>query len=170
MHSHHLGHLYETGGISTDEFLAQLAQADPTQTLTTDLVKSIWISIFIGMPHERFGVLLSLRQRYSVFLLSNINALHLDWITDYLANTHQVHDFEARYFDGVYYSHLIRLRKPDADIYTYMLADAELKPEETVFFDDLPENIAAAQQAGITGYWHDPQRMIEEHLQAVGLI
>ena len=122
------------------------------------------------MPRHRFDFLLRLRQRYNVFLLSNINELHERWITDYMEREHNIQDFETRYFDGVYYSHLIRLRKPDREIYEYVLADAELIPGETMFFDDLQINVEAARQVGIQGVWHEVGTDIEARCASLGLI
>lgn len=140
--------LYETGGITTEEFVDTLCRA-ARPVLEPERVIYAWNSIFVGMPRERFDRVLELRQHYQVFLLSNINDLHARWIDDYLWREHNMEDFQARYFDAVYYSHLIRLRKPDREIYEYVLADAELVPEESVFIDDLEENIETARQLGI---------------------
>ncbi len=161
---------YETGALTTDEFLQQVSNAALPLQLDTKQVRDIWNSIFVGMPAHRFEMLLNLRQRYKVYLLSNINDLHLRYITAYLEKTYGIVDFEQRYFDGVYYSHLVRMCKPDLEIYQYLITDAQIEPEETVFFDDLPENIRAAEAVGIKAFWHDPQRDIAEHLQAVGLM
>jgi putative hydrolase of the HAD superfamily len=147
--------LYETGGLSTEEFLEKMAGCFQP-AVSTEQVENAWNAIFIGMPRYRFDWLLQLRRRYKVFLLSNINDLHERWIADYMQREHGLPDYESRYFDGVYFSHLIRLRKPWPEIYEYVLADAELLPEETLFFDDLPENIAAARKVGIQGVWHPP--------------
>ncbi len=157
--------LYETGGISTADFLetVRLAVHPPLQA---EQVALAWNSIFIGMPAPRFEMLLRLRQQYKVFLLSNINELHADWIADYMLREHGIADYEARYFDGVYFSHLIRLRKPDREIYEYVLADAELLPEETVFFDDMPINVEGARQVGIQAIWHEPGSDILERMQS----
>jgi FMN phosphatase YigB (HAD superfamily) len=145
--------LYETGGLSTEEFIAAIRFA-AEKPLEEEQVVSAWNSIFLGMPRERFDMLLRLRERYKVFLLSNINDLHASWIDQYMIREHGIEDFHARYFDGVYYSHLIRLRKPDREIYEYVLADAELVPEETVFFDDMEVNVEAAKALGIRGILH----------------
>ncbi|MBL7774464.1 MAG: HAD family phosphatase [Saprospiraceae bacterium] len=143
-----LFHLYETGGVSTDEFVETLrTSVDPP--LSAEQVIGAWNSIFIGMPRERFDMLLRLRQRYRVFLLSNINDLHASWIDAYLLREHGLSDFQLRYFDAVYYSHLIRLRKPDREIYEYLLADAEIRPEVSVFIDDLLPNLETARELGI---------------------
>jgi FMN phosphatase YigB (HAD superfamily) len=142
--------LYETGGLTTEEFVDAIRLAGPAP-LSAEQVTAAWNSIFIGMPRERFDMLLCLRQQYNVFLLSNINDLHATWIDDYMLREHGITDFQSRYFDGVYYSHLIRLRKPDREIYEYVLADAEILPQETLFIDDLEENVKAAREVGIQG-------------------
>lgn len=156
--------LYEVGGLSTDEFVGALCRA-AEPPLSPEQVVAAWNAIFIGMPRERFDLLLALRQLYSVFLLSNINDLHANWIDGYMAREHGLPDFQTRYFDAVYYSHLVRLRKPDRDIYEYVLADAELLPGETVFIDDLEPNVAAAQAVGIRGILKTPEVDILDLMQ-----
>jgi len=151
--------LYEVGGLSTEEFVDAICRSAEPQ-LRPEQVVAAWNSIFIGMPRERFDMLLRLRRHYAVFLLSNINDLHATWIDDYMAREHGLADFQSRYFDAVYYSHLIRLRKPDRDIYEYVLADAELLPGQSVFIDDLPENVQAAQAVGIPGILKTPDEDI----------
>ena len=153
--------LYETGGLSTEEFVDTLRFA-ANPPLAAQQIIAAWNSIFIGMPKHRFDMLLRLRQQYKVFLLSNINELHAAWIDDYMVREHGIADFQSRYFDAVYYSHLIRLRKPDREIYEYVLADAELVPEETIFFDDLEVNVEIARQTGIHGILHPVGKEIEE--------
>jgi glucose-1-phosphatase len=170
LNANHVFQLYEVGGLSTSEFIEQICQADPKGRLDADSVTAIWNSIFIGMPAHRFDMLLALRGKYQVYLLSNINDLHCKWIEAYLASVHGIHDFEQRYFDGVYYSHFLRLRKPDVEIYSFVLADAELKAEDCIFFDDLPQNVAAACQLQIHGVLHDPARDIADHITELGLM
>jgi glucose-1-phosphatase len=145
--------LYETGGLTTEEFVDAIRFAvEPP--LTEAQVVAAWNSIFRQLPAHRLEMLLRLRQRFNVFLLSNINDLHERWINDYLRREHGITDFETRYFDAVYYSHLVRLRKPGREIFEYVLADADLVPAETLFFDDLPDNVAAAKQLGISAILH----------------
>lgn len=159
--------LYETGGLDTEEFVEKLAQ---TSGLSPEQVVGAWNAIFIGMPRQRFDLLLRLRQHYQVFLLSNINELHERWVADYVLREHGLADYESRHFDGVYFSHLIRLRKPTREAFEYVLADAELVPEQTLFFDDLPENVEAARQVGIHGVWHEPGTEIGERLVKMNLL
>jgi putative hydrolase of the HAD superfamily len=157
--------LYEVGGLSTEEFVDALRFASE-QPLEKEQVIAAWNSIFLGMPRHRFELLLRLRERYKVFLLSNINDLHASWIDDYMVREHGIGDFHARYFDGVYYSHLIRLRKPDHEVFEYVLADAELAATETIFFDDMEANVAAAKEVGIRGILHPAGREITEAIMS----
>jgi glucose-1-phosphatase len=63
-------------------------------------------------------------------------------------------------------SHLLGCAKPDARIYQLAyatfskLADAQqspLRPSDIVFFDDLPDNVRAARDAGWTAFQVDPR-------------
>lgn len=158
--------LYETGGLDTAEFVSALRFASGGR-LTEAQILAAWNSIFIGMPRERFDLLARLRERYKVFLLSNINDLHARWIDEYMVREHGLPDFQTRFFDGVYYSHLIRLRKPELEAFEYVLADAGLAAGETVFFDDLEINVAGARAAGIRGIVHPPGADIVQVCEAM---
>ena len=52
-------------------------------------------------------------------------------------------------FEQFYLSHEINFRKPDAEIYKFVLEENDLKASETLFVDDLEENTEAAQKLGI---------------------
>ncbi len=156
--------LYEMGGLSTVDFVEAISRA-AQPPVPAERVIEAWNSIFIGMPADRFSMLLRLRQQYKVFLLSNINELHAQWIANYMQREHGLPDYELLYFDGVYFSHLLRMRKPNRNIFEYVLADAELLPEETVFFDDMEINVEAACQVGIQGVWHTPGSSILDRMR-----
>jgi putative hydrolase of the HAD superfamily len=55
-------------------------------------------------------------------------------------------------FDDVMVSADIGLRKPDPAIYQHMLDKHRLKAQDTVFIDDMPENVKAAQDMGIDAF------------------
>ena len=65
-------------------------------------------------------------------------------------------DLENRYsfwdlFDGIVFSARIKMIKPSPEIYQYMLKRFNLKAEETIFMDDLKDNVDAAIKEGIKG-------------------
>ena len=49
------------------------------------------------------------------------------------------------------FSYEVRLKKPDPEIYKRFLFLMEVKPEEAIFVDDMPENIEVANSIGIHG-------------------
>ena len=53
------------------------------------------------------------------------------------------------YFDIIYESYKLSMRKPETRIYQYILNEINIKPEETVFLDDLGMNLKPARQLGI---------------------
>ena len=58
-------------------------------------------------------------------------------------------------FDALVISGEINKVKPDRAIYDYLLDTYALNPEECIFIDDNPANIAMAESLGITGYLFD---------------
>jgi putative hydrolase of the HAD superfamily len=76
-----------------------------------------------------------------LFVLSNMQLASI-------AHLEQQHDI-WELFRGVVISSRIRKVKPDIEIYRYLLDQYQLRPSETVFIDDVPENLEAAASLGI---------------------
>ena len=93
-------------------------------------------------------------------MLSNINELHEIEIDKRLKRELDIVDFRSNYFDKVYYSHLIGMRKPDAEIYSFVHGDLGVTPSDILFIDDLESNIEAAKEAGWNGVVHSPNNDI----------
>lgn len=78
--------------------------------------------------------------RVPTYLLSNTNALHIDFIRERYAFPSLIR--------GAILSHELGLRKPDPAIYRAALKLSGTRPEETVFVDDLKPNVEAARALG----------------------
>lgn len=78
---------------------------------------------------------------HRLFVLSNMHRASVD----YLERTHDFWDL----FDGAVYSCRIRHVKPEPEIYEHLLSTYELEAAETVFIDDLRENVDSAARFGI---------------------
>lgn len=85
----------------------------------------------------------SLKERgLSVFLLTNYS----DWMFDY----HFKNEFSfTEWVDGELVSGVVKLLKPEREIYQALLDKYNLKPEECLFFDDRAENVQGAKNCGI---------------------
>jgi glucose-1-phosphatase len=146
---------FEIGEISEQQFFETL-RATTEAPLSVRQLKEAWNAMLLQIPAKRFEMLARLKERYNVFLLSNTNETHVNWVDGYLQTVYKftIKDFDERYFHKPYYSHLIHLRKPNTNIYEYVLADAQLKAEESLFIDDSFHNIEGAKKVGLQTYLH----------------
>jgi epoxide hydrolase-like predicted phosphatase len=76
----------------------------------------------------------------------------------------------AELFDGVVISGEVGMRKPAPEIYRIGAERIGLPPDECVFVDDLPFNLAPARELGMATVHHtDPERTVDELQQILGL-
>jgi putative hydrolase of the HAD superfamily len=137
---------YEMGLVSTDEFFAFFEER---LSVSQDKLKKAWNSILLDFPKERLRFIqnLSESKKYRLFLLSNTNDLHISWIQKNWG-MEQYNAFKIC-FEQFYLSHEINLRKPNNNIYEFVLTTNDLAPKETLFIDDTKENTDAAKALGM---------------------
>ena len=152
---------FERGDVTADEFRACIRKILNKPELTDEQINHAWNSLLIGVPQGNHELLLSLKSKYRTFLLSNINAIHYDYIMNYLKNEFGF-DGNDHLFEKVYYSHLTGKRKPEAEIFEQVLKENDLDPAETLFIDDSPQHIATAQKLGIQTYLMTAPDSIQE--------
>jgi glucose-1-phosphatase len=143
-------HEYEKGLISDAEFRNQLRESLQINVDDAQLDRA-WNAMLLDIPIERIQLLEQLKNRYNLFLLSNTNNIHL------LSFNNQVlqltgHPALDQYFHKAYYSHLIKMRKPDVEIYEHVLQRNNLLAHETLFLDDNKDNLSGANKAGISTF------------------
>ncbi len=140
---------FETGHITSDTFREHIRRFLP-QHIEDEGIDKAWNAILLYFPKDRIALLRNLQSRYRLFLLSNTNAIHLQYFSGIYKKEYK-QDFN-RLFEKAYYSHLMQLRKPDQAIYRQVIDDNRLNPQETLFIDDLEENVKGAEAVGIQGY------------------
>ncbi len=140
-----LNDTYEVGKINTNSFLYTYQQWLPNVSLNE--IIDAWNSILKDFPVARLEFLkeLAAQGKYKLFLLSNTNDLHIDWVKE---NVSFFNEFKSC-FDQFYLSQEIGLRKPNSEIYQFVLQQNKLIPNETLFIDDLKQNTEAAKALGI---------------------
>ena len=142
-----LAKLYEMGMITTQEFVNTFKTLFPS--ISEIDFKNAWNSMLLDFPPHRLSFLKSLAnsKKYRIFLLSNTNDLHISWIK----KTWGIKLFTEfkNCFEKFYLSHEIHLRKPNKDIYEFVIESNKLIPEETFFIDDTQENTIMANKLGI---------------------
>ena len=143
----HFAQLYEMGLLTTREFIDKFNQLYPSISHLD--FKEAWNSILLDTPKSRLDFIeeLALSKKYRLFLLSNTNEMHISWIQENWGEK-QYNTFK-NCFERFYLSHEIHLRKPNFDIYEFVLKENEIKPDETLFIDDTKENTEASKDLRI---------------------
>lgn len=137
---------YETGLMSTANFIDFF---EKKFQIPAEKLIAAWNAILLDFPLYRLKFIQELAKKanYNLFLLSNTNELHISWIQEDwgmpLFNTFK------NCFQYFYLSHEMKMRKPNAGIYEYVLKLHHLVPQETLFIDDTKENTDAAKLLGI---------------------
>lgn len=144
-------HTYERGTISTHNFLDKMSRYFPKAT-TAELEKA-WNAIIKDFPEFRLTFIEKLAKEndYELYLLSNTNELHIQAVKKSMG-LERFWRFKSC-FKKFYLSHEIGMRKPDSEIYNYVLEQNNLEADKSLFIDDSKENSTAAEAAGIHA-WH----------------
>lgn len=136
----------EVGKVSDDDFIAELNKMSSNE-LDKEKVFKAWNSLLIGFPEERVGFLKKLKKDFRLFLFSNTNSIHVKAFEKMFQE--QFNESFSDLFEKIYYSHVMGLRKPDAESFQFILKDSNLKAEETLFIDDAMNNIEGARAVGL---------------------
>lgn len=138
---------YESGEITTKEFINRCICG-----LNLEMSENEFADAFNDMFSEinymsELLRKLSEERKYNLFLLSNTSPLHFEYIKEKYDYVNLLHKF------GLSYE--LRSLKPEIEIYERAVEYLEVKPVETVFIDDLPENCEAAERFGIKTICYD---------------
>ncbi len=139
----------EKGLITSAEFRNEIR--DMIGKVVSDKqIDAAWNSFLGEMPVYKLDLLLELRSKYVVYLLSNTNEIHWKYVCQKLFpyRTFKVED----YFEKTYLSYEMHLAKPDPEIFKAVIEDAGIEPQETLFIDDTEINCEAARELGISTY------------------
>jgi 2-haloacid dehalogenase len=150
---------HECGRLDGAGLLAELAALAPRSIAETELAAA-WVDMF-DLQAGMLQLMRDLRDNYRVFLLSNVGDLHWAELRRRWALHEEVHAVVASYQAGV--------MKPDAGIYVIAEERFALQPQRTVFIDDLPQNIAAAESRGWHGIVHQDESITRTRLRELGV-
>jgi putative hydrolase of the HAD superfamily len=137
----------ETGKITEADFYTTLQEYCDPKT-SREQIEAAWNSMLLDFRVESLNWLKSLKGQYNMYLLSNTNSIHLKAFKKIFKEEVDQSSLDD-YFIKAYYSHDIQMRKPYTETYHFVLNDAGLKAEETLFIDDSINNIEGAKLAGL---------------------
>lgn len=140
----------EKGLIPEEEFYSSIRRS-AQRNLTDAQIQDAWNALLLDLPVENIQLLKKLKMTYRLFLLSNTNYIHEKAYRDLIVSQYGTFIFDEL-FEKMYLSHRIHLRKPDAEIFNFVLEDSKLALEETCFIDDSPQHVEGAKKVGLSGY------------------
>ena len=140
-------HRMDCGEIDTPTFFAILRREHGIEASDERLAQAF--NRVILLRKIRLEWLCALRKRYRVFLLSNLSDLHWqETRRQALALGIPIEEC----FDEVFLSYRLRMAKPDPRIFQHLIQTTGIVPGETLYIDDLPDNIEAGARAGLRAH------------------
>ena len=148
---------FNRGDISADTFRSQTMDIFSLMVSKAKF-DNCWNAMVGDMHTDTIRTLIELKKKFKIFLLSNINEIHYDYLLtkDY---------WEPALFEKCYFSHLMGMIKPEKKIYQYVLSKNNLNTEETFYIDDSKKNVISASKLGINAYHYNGQEKIADLLQ-----
>jgi glucose-1-phosphatase len=133
---------YERGKISTAELVSRL---NPVLGLNlTEAEFTVLWNTSLDEDKEMTALFKELRQKFPLYLLSNINDSHFTFIE----NQFNI----SRHFDELILSHEVGHVKPEPEIYHEVLKRSGMKPHHCLFIDDLQPNVEGARAIGLNAF------------------
>jgi HAD superfamily hydrolase (TIGR01509 family) len=151
---------YECGKMTTSEFHRYVCAAGALDMPLADFLDA-WSSMFLPDSIVSEELILGLKKRYPLLLISNTNEAH----AEFLLRRYRVLD----YFDHRVFSFEVGSMKPDPAIYERAIALSG-KPTNALFFiDDREENVSAARAIGLHAHRFSSEPELIESLRKAGV-
>lgn len=150
---------YTKGEISSRDFYNQVS-CHFMKKINYKTFSRLWNDIFTENS-EMDGLLKKLKKHYPLYLISNTNDLHFEYIKNNFAIT--------KHFKGFFPSHEVGHRKPNPEMFQHVLKEIKLKPQETIFVDDIIEFVESARRLGIRAIQFTTRENLERDLRNMGV-
>ncbi len=141
----------EVGETTPEEFRNQIRKILNNEKVEDRHIDDAWCAMIKDIPEKRVKVIQELKKKYNIYLFSNTNEIHVDRLLREFKKQHGI-DFSSLFIKD-YYSFEIHDRKPNLSSFLKVLEDSTVKPQETLFVDDLEANILSAQAVGLQTFW-----------------
>jgi glucose-1-phosphatase len=153
-----LFHSLEKGTTSPESFHEHFRQLTG-HNCSDQEIDEAWTAMILDIPPDRVMYLQDLRKDYRIYLLSNTNEIHKVKFHRMFKDAYGYSFYDL--FERNHYSHEMGLRKPDQNIYLQVLSENQLIAGESLFIDDVEENVIAAESVGINGLYIQPGTLLD---------
>jgi epoxide hydrolase-like predicted phosphatase len=151
---------FELGLLDSNQYLQQLHQRyGILDQISLDHLIELWQKPF-EENLEVSQLLPVLKKQAGLAIISNNNELHIQAVR----RKFQLLDI----FETLIFSFKVGVLKPDERIFRKSLQLVHAQPAECIFIDDLPENVAAAEQVGIRAHHFRISNLLRDFLLESG--
>lgn len=152
---------FQVGNINGDDF-HKITCEYYHQSVSLDRFKNIWLSMLAGEVEGTSKIVNELFEKnYKLSLLSNTDS----WHYQYCEQTIPV----LQKFENIFLSYDLKMRKPDAAIFTIVAEKLAASPEECLFIDDLEENIESAKNLNFHTVLFQNAEQLRGDLKEIGI-
>ena len=155
-----LGERIERGEVDGEQ-LYEIFRKELGYKGTPAMFRLLWCDHFT-LDRGSYAILKRTTRSVPTYLLSNTNAMHIDFIRER-------YQFPA-IVRGAILSHEIGIRKPDPAIYRAAMKLSGTKPAETVFVDDLKVNVESARKLGMIAIRFKSADDLSRRFESLGLV
>ncbi len=139
-----------TGRLNHKDFFRKLKRKFDLKIGYNDFIYFYSDIFWVNENMKRFLEKISRVKKYKLYLLSNTDSPHINFIDK---NFPFIKIIKNRVL-----SYKINMAKPDKKIFKYTIDKFKLLPEETVLIDDIKENLLSAQKLGINTIHYSSHR------------
>jgi putative hydrolase of the HAD superfamily len=143
--------LFEEGKCSAEEFREGVRKL-LDKPLSDEQIDKAWFSMILEIPRDVIQLLGVLKLKYRLFLFSNTNVLHIEFLKKEFERQLGFDLFNC-VFDKAFFSNEIHHRKPHPESFQYVLDQAGIAADETLFIDDSKQHLEGASKVGLHTYW-----------------
>lgn len=156
-------HTLQDGGRSPQEGTEALVKEYPQWEAPIRAFYTRWKEMFGGTIEGSVNILKELKEKgYKLYALSNWNRELYDQTVD---------EFPfLDWFDGKVISSETGMKKPDENIYHWLLQTFSIHSQRALFIDDNADNVATAERLGIRSIRFTDPEALRQHLQSLQIL
>jgi putative hydrolase of the HAD superfamily len=140
---------FDSGTLNASDFFSSLRERHNIQGSDEQIINA-WNAMLLGLYPDTIEFIQEISRNVPIALLSNINEIHHDFVREECAPL-------FNYFEHLFLSYTLNLKKPDPAIFQYVIAKTGYAPNDILFLDDTPINCSIAQTLGIHTRLIDPR-------------
>lgn len=139
---------YELGLLTDHQFRALMRNNLLLNAADIDIDEA-FCALLMPIDSQRIDLIKTLAQNHRLFILSNTNHIHFNKVQNMIIAATGTDIIEQEFIECAFLSYEMGMAKPDKAIYQQLLDDAMILSNETLFLDDMLDNVKAAEKLGI---------------------